>query len=45
MEEHGIKWGSITFKDIDYADDLNILDKSVIKKNKLLEVFRVRELE
>ena len=27
--------------DIDYADDLNILDKSVSKMNELLEVLRV----
>jgi hypothetical protein len=41
MEEHGIKWGSINFQDIDYADDLNILDEKVSKLNELLEILRV----
>jgi hypothetical protein len=42
MREHGIKWGSITFQDIDYAEDLNILDESVSKMNELLKILRVQ---
>jgi hypothetical protein len=26
MGEHGIKWGRKTFMDLDYADDLSILE-------------------
>ena len=28
MGNHGVKWG-VKFLDLDYADDLSILDKSV----------------
>ena len=35
---HGIKWGGKTLLDLDYADDLNILDESLSKMNELLEV-------
>ena len=35
MGEHQIKWGSKTFLDINYSDDLNVLDESVSKMNKL----------
>ena len=31
MGEHGIKWEGKTFLDLDYADDLGILDESVSK--------------
>ena len=41
MGEHGIKWGSKTFLDLYYADNLSILDESVSKVNELLEVLQV----
>ena len=31
--DHGIKWGGKTLVDLDYADDLSILDESVSKMN------------
>ena len=42
MGNHGIKWGEKNFMDSDYADDLSILDESVSKMNKPLEIFRVQ---
>ena len=27
MGDHGVKWGGKTLPDLDYADDLSILDK------------------
>jgi len=42
MTEHRIKWGSKTFPDLDYADDLSILDESLSKTNRLLEVLQVQ---
>ena len=38
MQDHGIKWRGKTFLDLNYADDLSILDESVNKMNELLEV-------
>ena len=38
MGNHGIKWGEKNFMDSDYADDLNILDESVSKMNKPLDI-------
>ena len=38
--DHGIKWGGKTLLDLDYADDLSILDESVSKMNEFLEVLR-----
>ena len=35
MEDHGIKWGGKTLIDLDYADNLSILDESVGKMNEL----------
>ena len=40
MGDHRIKWGGKTLLDLDYADDLSILDESVNKMNELLEVLR-----
>ena len=40
--DHGIKWGGRTLLDLDYADDLSILDESVRKMNEFLEVLRVQ---
>ena len=40
--DHGIKWGGKTLLDLDYADDLSILDESVSKMNEFLEVLRVQ---
>ena len=40
--DHGIKWGRKTLLDLDYADDLSILDESVSKMNEFLEVLRVQ---
>ena len=42
MGEHWIKWEGKTFLDLNYADNLSILDKSVSKINKLLEALRVQ---
>ena len=42
MGEHGIKWGGKIFLNLDYADDLSILDESVNKMNELLKVLRVQ---
>ena len=36
MGDHEIKWRGKTFLDLDYADDLSILDESLSKLNKLL---------
>jgi len=33
MEDNGIKWGGKPLLDLDYADDLRILDESVAKMN------------
>ena len=44
IEDHEIKWGGKTLLDLDYANDLSILDESVRKMNEFLEVlheFRV----
>ena len=38
--DHRIKWGGKTLLDLDYADDLNILDESVSKMNEFLEVLQ-----
>jgi hypothetical protein len=45
MGDHRIKWGGKTFLDLDYADDLSILDESVSKMNELSEVYEFRVLE
>ena len=42
MGDHGIKWGGKSLLDLDYADDLSILDESVSKMNEVLEVLRVQ---
>jgi hypothetical protein len=42
MGDHGIKLGSKTLLDLDYSDDLGILDESVSKMNELLEVLQVQ---
>ena len=42
MGEHGIKWGIKTLLQLNYADDLRILDGNFSKMNKLLEVLRVQ---
>ena len=31
--DHRIKWGGKTLQDLDYSDDLSILDEFVIKMN------------
>ena len=36
--DHGIKWGGKAILDLDYADDLSILDESMSKMNEFLEV-------
>ena len=41
--DNGIKWGRKTLLNLDYADDLSILDESVSKMNELLEGLRVQE--
>ncbi|XP_065557875.1 serine/threonine-protein kinase VRK1-like [Artemia franciscana] len=38
----GITWGGETLLDLDYANNLSILDESVSKRNELLEVLRVQ---
>ena len=42
MTEQRINWGSNTHINLDYSDDLSILDKSVSKMDKLLEVLWVQ---
>jgi hypothetical protein len=42
MGDHGIKWGGKSLLDLDYADDLNILEESGSKMNKFLEVLRAQ---
>ena len=42
MGDHGIKWGGATLLELDYTDDLSILDESVSKMDELLEVLRVQ---
>ena len=38
MGEHGIDWGSKTLLDLDYADDLSILDENVDKLNDFFKI-------
>ena len=40
MGDHGIQWGGKTILDLDFADDLSVLDESGSKMNELLEVLR-----
>ena len=40
--DHGIKWVGRMLLDLDYADDLSILDESLSKMNEFLEVLRVQ---
>ena len=40
--DHGINWGAKTLLDLDYADNLSILDESVSKMNEILKVLRVQ---
>ena len=40
--DHGIERGEKTLPDLDYADDLSILEESLRKMSKLLEVLRVQ---
>ena len=42
MGDHEIKWEGKTLPNLDCADDLSILDKSVSEINELLEVFKVQ---
>ena len=42
MGEHGIKCAGKTFLYLNYADDLSILDESVRKMNKILEILQVQ---
>ena len=42
MGDHGIKWGGKNLLDLDYADDLSILDESVSKMDELFEVLRIQ---
>ena len=42
MREHEIRWGSKILLDLDWADDLSILDENVGKMNELLEVLWVQ---
>ena len=39
MGDHGIKWGGKTLLDVDYTDDLSILDESVSKMNEFCRGF------
>jgi hypothetical protein len=38
----GIIWGEIAILELNYADDLGILDKSVKRKNEILDVLRIQ---
>ena len=40
MGEHRVNCGSETFLDLDYVDDLSILDDYVSKRNEFFEVLR-----
>jgi hypothetical protein len=42
MGERGIKRGGKSLLDLDYAEDLSILDESVSKMNEVLEVLQVQ---
>ena len=42
METTESKWRGKALLDLDYADDLSILDESVNKMNESLEVLRVQ---
>ena len=42
MGDYEIKRGEKKLLDLDYADDLSILDENVSKMNELLEVLRVQ---
>jgi hypothetical protein len=42
MGDHGIKWRGKALLDLDYADDLSILDENMSKMNEVLEVFQAQ---
>ena len=42
IEDHIIKWGRKTILDLEYTDDLSILDESLSQVNELLEVLQVQ---
>ena len=42
MGDHGIKRRGYTLLDLDYADDLSILDESLSKMNEFLDALRVQ---
>ena len=42
IADHEIKWGGKTLLNLDYADDLSILDESMSKMNEFLEVLLVQ---
>ena len=42
MGKHRIQWRSRTLLNLDFADDLKILDENVSKMNELLEVLRAK---
>ena len=42
VDNYGIMWGGKTFQDLDFVDDLSILDESLRKMNELSEVFGVQ---
>ena len=44
MGDHGIKWKGKTPLNLDYINDLSILDESVNNMNELLEVLQVWKL-
>ena len=43
MRDHGIKWRGKTLLDLDYANDLSILNENVSKMNENFEFFRVQD--
>ena len=45
MGDHGIKLGGKILLDLDYANDLSILNESVGRMNEFLKLCEFRELE
>ena len=43
MGDHEIRWRGKILLDLDYAEDLSILDESVSIMNELLKVLQVQE--
>ena len=42
LQERGMKWGSRNVLELEYADDVSVLDEHISKMNSFLAVLRVQ---